>query len=97
METSTAFPCHLTGRTVLLQITADQVRMMTDDQCVALHERIFNTDQTSYNPWHYLSALKHKSGALRNGEPFKQWPLPKPVKALQKHLLQQPKGDRAMV
>ncbi len=90
-------PCSLVGRIVLLQITADQIKVIVGDQCVATHERIFGNGQTSYNPWHYLSALKHKPGALRNGEPFAQWTLPKPVKALQKHLLQQPKGDRAMV
>lgn len=26
----------------------------------------------NYNPWHYISALERKPGALRNGVPFKE-------------------------
>ena len=29
-----------------------------------------------YDPWHYVPVLKRKPGALRNGAPFKDWPLP---------------------
>ena len=30
-----------------------------------------------FDPWHYLSVLARKPGALRNGAPFKHWPLPR--------------------
>jgi hypothetical protein len=29
-----------------------------------------------YDPWHYLPALAKKPGALRNGDPFRNWDLP---------------------
>lgn len=41
-------------------------------KCVAVHPR---SNASSYNGWHYLSALKRKLGALRNGEPFVSWQL----------------------
>lgn len=90
-------PCHLVGHPVLLQITATELKVITEDTCVAVHTRSFDKGKTTYNPWHYLSALKRKPGALRNGEPFVHWELPKPIKTLQHHLLKHPKGDRAVV
>lgn len=90
-------PCHLAGHSVLLQVTATEIKVIAENDCVATHARSFDKGQTSYNPWHYLDALKRKPGALRNGEPFTQWELPKPVKTLQQHLLKHPKGDRAVV
>lgn len=48
------------------------------------------------NPWHHLSLLKQKPGALRNGESFFGWKLPESIKTLQSYLLKKPKGDRAM-
>ena len=32
--------------------------------------------QTAYDPWHYLPVLARKPGALRNGDPFRNWDLP---------------------
>ena len=28
------------------------------------------------DPWHYLPVLARKPGALRNGDPFRNWDLP---------------------
>ncbi|WP_293602865.1 IS21 family transposase, partial [Polaromonas sp. 17-63-33] len=90
-------PCNYTLRNVELHISATEIKVIADGREVAKHPRSFDKQQTTYNPWHYLSALERKPGALRNGEPFLHWPLPQPVKTLQSHLLKQPKGDRAMV
>ena len=64
---------------------------------VAEHKRIYDKGQTCYQPQHYLPLLKRKPGALRNGEPFKQWHLPPAIRTLQQHLMRQKSGDRAMV
>ncbi len=64
---------------------------------VAQHPRSFLKGQTTYNLYHYLSALAKKPGALRHGEPFIHWPLPDCIKTLQKQLMSQPRGDKAMV
>lgn len=70
---------------------------MDGQEVVAEHIRLYGKGQTAYQPQHYLPLLKRKPGALRNGEPFKQWVLPPAVKELQKHLMKQKSGDRAMV
>jgi len=36
-------------------------------------------------------------GALRNGTPFREWDLPKPIQLVRDRILKQPKGDRAFV
>lgn len=90
-------PCNYVLRNVELHISATEVKVIAEGKEVAIHPRSFDKQKTTYNPWHYLSALERKPGALRNGEPFLHWPLPQPVKTLQSHLLKQPKGDRAMV
>ncbi len=90
-------PCHLAGKRLLIQTTAATIKVIVGDECVTEHKRSFIKNQTTYNPWHYLSVLKRKPGALRNGEPFLHWDLPQPVRQLQQHLLKHPKGDRAMV
>lgn len=64
---------------------------------MASHPHQFVKGGTSYNPLHYLSALKQKPGALRHGEPFQGWALPPAIKTLQQHLLKYPRGDKAMV
>lgn len=90
-------PCYLVNKKVTLQVFAEQIKIIYQDECVAMHVRSFAKNQSTYNPWHYLKALERKPGALRNGEPFLNWKLPEPIKQLQHHLLSKPKGDRTMV
>lgn len=90
-------PCNLARKNVQLWITATTIGVEYDNKLVAEHKRSFIKHQCTYNPWHYLELLKKKPGALRNGEPFIHWILPKPIQQLQGYLLKRPKGDRAMV
>ncbi|MBE2896948.1 IS21 family transposase, partial [Pasteurellaceae bacterium HPA106] len=90
-------PCHLCGKEVIAQIEAEEVVLVYQNQIIAQHPRQFIKGGTSYNPLHYLSALKQKPDALRHGEPFQGWALPPAIKTLQHHLLKQPRGDQAMV
>lgn len=90
-------PCHLVRRQVSLHVYLDRVQIVDGQEVVAEHIRLYGKGQTAYQPQHYLPLLKRKPGALRNGEPFKQWILPPAVKELQKHLMKQKSGDRAMV
>ena len=64
---------------------------------IAAHARRFGRDQLVCDPWHYLSLLETKPGALRNGVPFLEWDLPAPIKLVRDRILKQPKGDRAFV
>ena len=53
---------------------------------VAEHARFFGRDQTIYDPWHYLSVLARKPGALRNGAPFMDRALPPALTRLRRRL-----------
>ncbi len=75
-------PCHLVGKAVAVQITIDTLRIFYGHEKVTQHPRSFLKNQTTYNPYHYLSALTKKPGALRHGEPFIHWPLPDCIKRL---------------
>ena len=54
-------------------------------------------DQIVYDPWHYVPVLARKPGALRNGAPFKDWPLPGAIEKVRRKLAGSDDGDRQMV
>ena len=64
------------GRPVDVHAYADRIVIKQDGVLVAEHARRFGRNQTAYDPWHYVPVLARKPGALRNGAPFKDWPLP---------------------
>jgi len=51
----------------------------------------------SDDPWHYVPVLNRKSGALRNGAPFKGWVLPGSLGRVQRTLARVDDGDRQVV
>src|SRR5206468_1843931 len=59
--------------------------------------RCFGRDQTVFDPWHYVPVLTRKPGALRNGAPFKDWPLPTGLERIRRKLAGSADGDRQMV
>ena len=54
-------------------------------------------DRTIYDPWHYLPVLVRKPGALRNGAPFQDWPLPGPIARMRRRLGRGDQADRQFV
>ena len=64
---------------------------------VAVHCRHLGRDKVIYDPWHYLSVLEQKPGALRNGAPFRQWNLPEPMTEVRTQLEARTDGDRQFV
>src|SRR5215208_5312764 len=64
------------GRPVEIQAYADRIVIRQDGAIVGEHHRCFGRSETIYDPWHYVPVLARKPGALRNGAPFKDWPLP---------------------
>jgi transposase len=85
------------GRRVQLRAQAERVTVFLNDACVADHPRCFGRHQTIYNPWHYLTVLTRKPGALRNGEPFRDWDLPASLREIRQRLAAYPDGDRQFV
>ena len=76
---------------------ADRIVIRQDGAVVAEHPRCFGRGETIYDPWHYVPVLARKPGALRNGAPFKNWPLPAGLERLRRRLKGSDDGDRQMV
>jgi transposase len=85
------------GRTVQLRAYADRIAIFLNGEVVGEHSRCFGRHQTIYDPWHYLPVLARKPGALRNGEPFRDWPLPLALTQVRHLLAGHADGDRQFV
>jgi transposase len=85
------------GRPVEIQAYADRIVIRQDGAAVGEHARRFGRGETIYDPWHYVPVLARKPGALRNGAPFKNWPLPASLERVRHKLKGSDDGDRQMV
>ncbi len=85
------------GRPVEIQAYADRIVIRQDGAVVAEHRRRFGRGETIYDPWHYVPVLARKPGALRNGAPFRDWPLPTNLERVRRKLKSLSDGDRQMV
>ena len=85
------------GRPVEIQAYADRIVIRQDGAIVGEHRRRFGRGETIYDPWHYVPVLARKPGALRNGAPFKDWPLPASLERVRRKLQGSDDGDRQMV
>ena len=85
------------GRRVQLRAYADRILVFLNGEAVGSHPRCFGRDQTVYDPWHYLPVLARKPGALRNGEPFRNWELPDALGQIRRRLAGHGDGDRQFV
>lgn len=90
-------PAEWSNHVVSVRITADRLRIVAQDRVVAEYARCYGRGQLICNPWHYLSVLEKKPGALRHGAPFQQWDLPVSIRVVRDRILKQDKGDRAFV
>ncbi|WP_376750413.1 Mu transposase domain-containing protein [Stutzerimonas nitrititolerans] len=90
-------PAEWPGKVVSVRCSATDIRIVAAGQVIAKHLRRFGRDQLVCDPWHYLSVLEKKPGALRNGAPFVEWDLPASIKHVRERLLKQSRGDRAFV
>jgi hypothetical protein len=85
------------GRPVDIHAYAERIIIKQDGIVVAEHARKFGRNQVAYDPWHYVPVLARKPGALRNGAPFKDWPLPASIERVRRKLTGSADGDRQMV
>ena len=88
---------HAVGRPVEVRAYAERIELRQDGRLVGEHRRCFGRDQTVFDPWHYVPVLARKPGALRNGAPFKDWPLPTGLDRIRRKLAGSADGDRQMV
>lgn len=85
------------GRTVMLRAFAQRIVAVDAGVVIAEHPRLFGRNQVRYDPWHYVSVLERKPGALRNGAPFQAWELPDALAAMRQALRLRSDGDRQFV
>jgi hypothetical protein len=84
-------------RPAQLRAYADRIVVWHEGEIVAEHPRRFGRGQTVYDPWHYLPVLARKPGALRNGQPFRDWALPPGLGQVRRQLAGHADGDRQFV
>jgi transposase len=85
------------GKTVSVRAYADRIVVVMDCTVVGSHRRHLGRDKVIYDPWHYLTILEKKPGALRDGAPFKQWALPEAMLEVRRILEDRTGGDRQFV
>jgi transposase len=90
-------PAQYAGKSLSLKIYAFQIVICHQHKVIAHHQRSFNRHDWVFEPWHYLSLLKKKPGALRDGRPFKHWDLPQPLLQIKEKYLKQIGGDKDFV
>ena len=89
-------PCRLANHKIAVHLYPERIEAYVENMLVACHARLFDRDQTSYDWQHYIPLIDRKPGALRNGAPFADMPIPftKLQAALRQRERQQ--GDRVM-
>jgi len=89
-------PCQLANHKVAIHLYPDRVEVTAENAIVACHPRLLDRDRVSYDWQHYIPLIERKPGALRNGAPFAEMPIPfaKLQAALRRRERQQ--GDRIM-
>mgnify|MGYP001587564511 CR=1 FL=1 len=89
-------PCQLANHKVAVHLYPDRIEVSAENAIVACHTRLLDRDRISYDWQHYIPLIEQKPGALRNGAPFADMPIPfaKLQAALRRRERQQ--GDRIM-
>jgi transposase len=85
------------GKIVEVRAYANRIIVVMNNTLVGVHMRHLGRDRVIYDPWHYLSVLEQKPGALRNGAPFKEWNLPDSIQEVRTQLAARSDGDRQFV
>jgi hypothetical protein len=87
-------PCELAGQRVSTRLYPSRVEVANDEAIVASHARIANQGHICYDWQHYIALIQRKPGALRNGAPFADMPVP--LQRLRQGLMQRDGGDKIM-
>jgi len=69
-------PVAYAHRTLTVKGSCEEVRISSGPDPVALHRRIWNKEQTSLEPLHYLALLERKPGAIDAARPLAGLELP---------------------
>ena len=89
-------PCQMANAQVAVHLYPEHIAIYAENTLLATHPRLFEREQTRYDWQHYIPLIKRKPGALRNGAPFADMPIP--LAKLQAELRRRERqtGDRIM-
>lgn len=87
-------PCEWANQRVSTRLYPNRVDIAAGDQIVASHERLSDKGHIRYDWQHYIDLVQRKPGALRNGAPFAD--LPVPLQRLRQGLMRHVGGDKVM-
>lgn len=90
-------PSDYAGKAISLRAYANRIVVVANNNIIAEHKRCFARNVSVFEPWHYVSLLSRKPGALRNGAPFEQWQLPAAMTQIKDHYMTVTGGDRDFV
>ena len=79
-------PVHCAHREVVVKGDCESVRVFREDEGIAEHRRIWEKEQVSFEPVHYLALLERKPGALDFARPLEGWELPESFGLLRRRL-----------
>ena len=89
--------CNYINEVVEVRIYAKKIIILSAGKIIGEHERSFEKYKKIYDPLHYIAALEHKPGALRNGIPFKQLQLPSSLVSIRASLGAHKDGDKQFI
>lgn len=78
---------------IVVKGSCDEVVLYHHEQEVARHGRIWEREQVSFEPLHYLVLLERKPGALDQARPLQGWDLPDCFAILRRRLEDQRGGE----
>lgn len=79
-------PVRCAHREVVVKGDCERVRVFCEDERIAEHRRIWEKEQVSFEPVHYLALLERKPGALDFARPLEGWELPESFGLLRRRL-----------
>ncbi len=86
-------PVRCAHHPVVVEGSCRQVVIFCGGQEVARHRRIWDKEQVSFEPVHYLALLEKKPGALDFARPLSGWQLPQCLQVLRRRLESQCGGE----
>jgi hypothetical protein len=78
---------------VVVKGYVDRVEVFYKGNRIARHGRIWEKEQVSFEPVHYLALLERKPGALDHARPLEGWQLPESFSILRRRLETEAGGE----
>lgn len=89
--------CDYVHKVVEVRAYAEKIIIVFKGKVIGEHDRCFETKIKVYDPWHYISVLERKPGALRNGAPFKHFKLPPSLANMRENLRCHKDSDKQFI